>query len=261
MVPVDPGMVAESPGGSQAEPAGRLVARPGKAGGIDEGLGQMDRMAVKRRPVPGKPTDRKSEGLRGEVLDALSGKDEKTAVVGHIRKPFALELLGPSDPFVAGGDLERGGGPSQKSHPFPVEKSHILDRLAGKPAESQRVVFPHQGIPALPLGRINRPDNERTEIPDRNREAGGVGSGGWLFQRIRYTKEKRKSQRKIQGERRTYARPVFRIGKMKSPCDAPGSRLDRSVQPIPRASRIARIGPGSCGIPAGSERKSGLGFR
>jgi len=170
---VDAGLVPEPPGLSKAGPAGRLVAGAGKAGGIDEGLEKVDRMAVHGLPVGGKSPRRPGQGLRGQVPNPTGRKEEIAHIVGQIAQAPVLDLRRPTDETVPERSLQGGSGPSQKSHPFPFEKGDMAKGLAGHPSEGEIVVLAHERIPSGPLLGRHKTDLERGQITERKWRGNG----------------------------------------------------------------------------------------
>ncbi len=73
-------LAAAAGGETDVDPVGGPIAMSGKAGGIDEGLGQQGLDAVGGRPIGGDLSQGKRQHMGGQVLDAHVGQDQEARV-------------------------------------------------------------------------------------------------------------------------------------------------------------------------------------
>ena len=97
MVVIPSGVSPIPPGLPQVDELCGLIARSGKARGIDEGFDKHDGMAIAVLLVGRKSMQAESHHLRGQVGEADPRKDEKSQVVGEIAQTARPLGNGPAD--------------------------------------------------------------------------------------------------------------------------------------------------------------------
>ena len=155
---------SKPPGLAQADPSGRLVAGPGKTGGIDEGLDGVERVAMDPLPVGGETFDRQSQNPGGQILDPDARKNEVADVVGEVGQSATGEIVQPPEEAVPDVAVEGGCAPSQKGDPLSLQKCHMAERLSRNPLEGEIVMFPHEVIPPLLFKGVDRTDLKAGKI-------------------------------------------------------------------------------------------------
>ena len=122
-VPGSPG----KPGGSTDgfKPAG-LVASTAEAGLIDEALNHKHRVAVVLEPVVAQALERQAEHSGSQVGKLLAvGKDQESGVVDHQAQATGALAGSPTNPLVAGLDVEGGAGEEQKGDGLAVQFGQV----------------------------------------------------------------------------------------------------------------------------------------
>jgi hypothetical protein len=91
-------MAAEASGEAEANPVRRSIARPLKAGLVDKGFGEKDRMAVPRLPIPAETAQIGGEDPGGEVSRTIGSREEhETNVLDDEGQSLSLGRLVPAD--------------------------------------------------------------------------------------------------------------------------------------------------------------------
>ncbi len=159
------GLAGKAPRQPQRAPVGRAVTGAGKARGIDEGLGQQDRVSMHRLDVLGQPPQAQPQHPRGQVGHPAGRQDDEARVVGDQMQAPELMLRRPADPTVARGQLERARLPADQCEPSLAVHRNMAQALADDAVKRQVVVRRHQPVPAPVLPRTpGRAHLDRAQI-------------------------------------------------------------------------------------------------
>ena len=153
-------VAAREPAGAPDRPPvpGRIQGA-GEPLRVDEGLGQLQRMAEGRLPVGAQAPQIGRHHTGSQVGERPGrGQHQQAGVVGN--QPQAGELLSraPADPAVAGTALEGARLPTDQGQPTLLVFGHIAQTATGKLLEPQIVKLGHGGIPAATLIGARQPE-------------------------------------------------------------------------------------------------------
>ena len=128
-------------------PVGGLVAGPGEAGLLDEGLQQHRTIGVAGMPVIGQATADETQNSRGEIAAADPGQDEEARVVDDEVK-VALSLLArPADELIARLGLPGTRPEGQQGHHLAGRAHEVAQLRAGHQLMAEIVVTLDVGVP------------------------------------------------------------------------------------------------------------------
>ena len=160
-----PGLASIATGQAQRAPVRCAVAGPGKARGVDEGLGQQNRITMHRLHVPRQAPQAQSQHPRGQIGHRARRQDDEARVVGDQVQAPELLLRAPADPAVARGQLERARLPANECKPNRTQGRDMAQALAEHPMKRQVVMARHQSVPAPVFLRApGRTHRDRTKI-------------------------------------------------------------------------------------------------
>ena len=171
------GFAGKATGQAQRAPVRRAVAGAGKARGIDEGLGQKDRVSMHRLHVPRQAPQAQPQHPRGQVRHRARRQDDKARVVGDQMQAPELLLRAPAEPAVARGQLERAKLPADEREPGRAHERNVAQAFAEHAMKRQVVMARHQPVPApVFLSAPGRTHRDRAQIngaiPCRKRSHG-----------------------------------------------------------------------------------------
>src|SRR5580704_12251619 len=104
-------MLASARRPAHQHPVGRAVAGPEKTTGIDEGLGEVDRMAVHPLPVPGQRARYAAQYMRSQMRNFDPGQNQEARVVSYEADVAPPRFGAPSYITVAAAQMTRGRTP------------------------------------------------------------------------------------------------------------------------------------------------------
>ncbi len=133
-------LAAPSLGLADADPVGGAVAGALEAGAVDEGLDQMDWMAVLGQPVGREAAGYAREQVRGQMRDANPGEDEEAGVVGSPVQPLGTGSVAPADEAVAAGYFPGGGAEEQTGEVAPVVVASQVGKMLADRASMAEVM-------------------------------------------------------------------------------------------------------------------------
>ena len=159
------GLTGIATGQAQRAPVRRAIAGPGKARGVDEGLGQHYRVSMHCLHVPRQPPQAQPQHPRGQVRHPVRRQDDEARVVGDQMQAPELLLRAPPDPAVARGQLERAGLPADQRQPSRAQRRDMTQALAEHAMKRQVVMGLHQSVPAPVFLRApGRTHRDRAQI-------------------------------------------------------------------------------------------------
>ena len=163
-------VAAREPAGAPDRPpvSGRIQGA-GEPLGVDEGLGQLQRMAEGRLPVGAEAPQIGRHHRGGQVRDRpRRGQHQQAGVVGNQPQPRELLLRAPADPAVARTALEGARLPTDQGQPTLLVFGHIAQTATGKLLEPQIVTLGHGGIPAAALIGARQPQGHLLDREGQN---------------------------------------------------------------------------------------------
>src|SRR5208337_1608830 len=145
------------------DPIGRSIASAFEAFGVHIGFDQSNGVAVLFQPVGTEALEVQAQAVGSQVGRVASGGEQGEASVAGDQMACGLSLsVGPTDPSVAGPQMEGGAGPTQQADPLPVLLDDIPERLADHAMLFEVVVFSDQFVPSGFLFKaLNQLDGDR----------------------------------------------------------------------------------------------------
>ena len=126
---------------------------------IDEGLGQLQRMAEGLLPVGAQAPQVGRHHTRRQIGDrARWAQHQQAGVVGNQPQPGELFSRAPADPAVARTALEGARLPTDQGQPTLLVFGNIAQPASRKLLEPQIVMLGHGGIPAATLVGARQPE-------------------------------------------------------------------------------------------------------
>ena len=210
------GFAGKATGQAQRAPVRRAVAGAGKACGIDEGLGQKDRVSMHRLHVPRQAPQAQPQHPRGQVRHRARRQDDKARVVGDQMQAPELLLRAPADPAVARGQLERARLPADEREPGRAHGRNVAQAFAEHAMKRQVVMPRHQPVPAPVFLRApGRAHHDRAQI-----------NGAILCRQRSHGRHTATSKTKWPAPKSASAASPTPERTIKSPCpEVPGARL------------------------------------
>ena len=153
MVPARRGArpAGKAAGQAQRSPVRCPVAGASEPRDVDEGLGQVYRVAMHLLHVGRKPPEAECQHPGGKVAGTVPAQEDIAGVIGHQMQAGELLLGRPADPAVAHPDLEGTDLPVDQRQPAIIMDGDMVQRLAEETAPGQVVMLPDQCIPACLL--------------------------------------------------------------------------------------------------------------
>jgi len=142
------------------------------APGIDEGLEEVDGVAVDLVPVGGDASGHAPQDMGSQVGNGVGpGKDEKAGVVGDEVEMGPANRGGPADEAIAGPQVTRRGTERQAGDGGVAAAHEQFDMLAHRAGIAERVVGLDQAIEERFLRRpANVAELEGQQAPERTLE-------------------------------------------------------------------------------------------
>ena len=145
---------------AQATSIGCAVTGAGKAGRIDRGLGEQQRVTMHELPVPAQAPQIQAQHARGQVRMARFGQDQKPGVVGNQMQVLELNRPSPANPAIARTAHQRASLPLQQRQPLTAPVRHLSERPTGGAVEARIMVAAQQRVPARAFIRPDRADDD-----------------------------------------------------------------------------------------------------
>ena len=131
-------VVARKPArATQRLPVGGAVTSAGEPRGIDEGLGQQQRMAVNALPITREAAQIQPQHPRGQIGHLCIRQDQEAGIVDQQMQALVVQHSWPADPGIARGALERRRLPTEQSKPAPIGNGDIPQRLAEQRTQAE----------------------------------------------------------------------------------------------------------------------------
>src|SRR5882724_7134616 len=166
VVPVALTLASSSGGLAYFDPVGRLVAGAAEPVLLDEGLQQMNGMAVASLPVLINPPGNLCKEMTGQERNDHGGQDEEATVVGD--KGQALRPLrgGPTDPPIARRALPSRRAKEQAGQIDAVPAAdQVAQVLAHRPAMAQVMILAQIPLepPVVQISGANHLNAQRSQ--------------------------------------------------------------------------------------------------
>ena len=155
---------SEAFGQADFNPIGRTVTNALEALGVHIGFDQEDGVAVALQPVGAEALQVKAQAMGSQIGPAAFGCEQcEPSVASHHQMASGVALsVGPTDPGIAGPQMESGAGPPQQADPLPILLDDIPQRLADHAMLFEVVFFLDQFVPAILLFRaVDQLDGDR----------------------------------------------------------------------------------------------------
>ena len=154
---------AEAFGQADFNPLGRPVTSALEALGVHIGFDQEDGVAVTFQPVGAEALQVKAQALGSQIGPAIFGREQREPSVASYQMACGVALsVGPTDPGIAGPQMESGAGPPQQTDPLPGLLDDLPQRLANQTMLFEVVFLSDQFVPALRLFKaVDQLDRDR----------------------------------------------------------------------------------------------------
>ena len=154
---------AEAFGQADFNPLGRPVTSALEALGVHIGFDQEDGVAVTFQPVGAEALQVKAQALGSQIGPAIFGREQREPSVASYQMACGVALsVGPTDPGIAGPQMESGAGPPQQTDPLPGLLDDLPQRLANQAMLFEVVFLSDQFVPALLLFKaVDQLDRDR----------------------------------------------------------------------------------------------------
>src|SRR4051812_48848382 len=133
-------------GMSQQDPVSGPITGSAKPAGIDEGFGEVNRMAVHPFPVAAQGAGHLPQKMRGQVRNPNPWQDQEPRVVGEEANVPPPRLRVPADVAVAAAQMPRSRTPRQTGDGTSLCPGQILQVLADGLLVTQVVIVLHQAV-------------------------------------------------------------------------------------------------------------------
>ena len=151
-------MACEALGAAHPQPVRGVVGTAVETRRVHEGLGQLQRMPMRRLPVRAQAPQAAPQHPRGQVPGPRRYRqDQKPRVVADQVQAPELHRPVPAQPAIPRCALERSRLPAQQRQPVPAPHRDVTQPAARELPKPQVVVPRHEIVPSSALVRARQP--------------------------------------------------------------------------------------------------------